>query len=53
MVEINRKLYMDEKTGEKLSSFEKMKDIITAFIQTLVADEEILNKKIPAQKKDL
>jgi len=33
MIEVNRKVYMDEKTGEKSNSFEKIKDVISALIR--------------------
>lgn len=39
MIEVNRKLYMDEKTGNKLSSFEHMKDLCAKLIQMLIANE--------------
>jgi len=38
MVEVNRKLYMDEKTGNKLSSFEHMKDLCAQLIRILIAN---------------
>lgn len=37
MIEVNRKLYMDEKTGNKLSSFEHMKDLCAQLIQMFIA----------------
>jgi N-formylglutamate amidohydrolase len=36
MIEINRKLYMDEKTGEKLSRFEDVKNAISDSIHSVV-----------------
>lgn len=35
MIEINRSLYMDEKTGKKNSNFNNIRDIISEFLQRL------------------
>jgi N-formylglutamate deformylase len=37
MIEVNRNLYMDEKTGEKSSGFESAKDSIQAILKELAA----------------
>jgi N-formylglutamate amidohydrolase len=37
MIEVNRKLYMDEKAGTKSSSFEPVKDRIQAILEELSA----------------
>ncbi|MBQ7673303.1 MAG: hypothetical protein IJT36_02095 [Alphaproteobacteria bacterium] len=33
MIEVNRSLYMNEKTGEKKSSFDEVKDVIQDFLR--------------------
>ena len=38
MIEINRGLYMNEDTGKKNESFDKIKDIISTLISQIIAD---------------
>ncbi len=38
MIEINRGLYMNEDTGEKNESFDKIKDIISMLISQISAE---------------
>ena len=42
MIEVNRKLYMDEKTGEKLESFEKVKADIGNIVKGLNTRERLM-----------
>lgn len=39
MIEINRKLYMDEKTGQKSASFNAIRDIVTNMVQQIMENE--------------
>ena len=36
MIEVNRKLYMDKKTGERLTSFNEVCEIIQGFLQSII-----------------
>jgi N-formylglutamate amidohydrolase len=43
MIEVNRSLYMDEKTGEKLPQFEKLQEVLRTLwtlIETFLAKRE-------------
>ena len=40
MVEVNRKLYMDERTGEQTDSFETVRADIAEVIAELLADDD-------------
>jgi len=41
MIEVNRSLYMDEKTGEKRGSFRKIQALLQGFLQQAAADCEM------------
>jgi N-formylglutamate deformylase len=36
MIEINRKLYLDERTGEKSGSFDRLRDVISGLLRTIL-----------------
>jgi N-formylglutamate amidohydrolase len=44
MLEVNRKLYMDEKTGTKNNRFQKIQKVVQGFIQLLEVKEESMIK---------
>ena len=35
MIEVNRSLYMDERTGKKKETFDEMKDVVQGFLKTI------------------
>ena len=41
MIEINRKLYMDENTGEKLSAFNQMKEVIEGVVKAIIPNMKV------------
>ena len=41
MIEINRKLYMNENTGEKLSAFNQMKEVIEGVVKAIIPNMKI------------
>jgi N-formylglutamate amidohydrolase len=40
MVELNRRLYMDETTGERGPGFSGIQDLVRSVLKTLVGDDE-------------